>query len=127
MNRSKSLAVAAGGASGAGARWLIQAAVGDHAFPWALLGVNVAGAFVLGLVAFRTASGHREMLRLGVGVGFCGGLTTFSGFAVSAADLLRNERVTTATTFVTVSFVLAVAALLGGATLRRRFDPEPLP
>ncbi len=101
--------------------------MGDHEFPWALLGVNVAGAFVLGLVAFRTASGHREMLRLGVGVGFCGGLTTFSAFAVTAADLLRDEHLTTATTFVTVSFVLAVGALLGGATLRRRFDPEPLP
>ena len=127
MHRSKSLAVAVGGASGAGVRWLVDAAAGDHAFPWALLAVNVAGAFVLGLVAFRTATGHREMLRLGVGVGFCGGLTTYSAFAVTAAELLRDERVTTATTFVAVSFVLAMAALLAGATLRRRFDPEPLP
>lgn len=127
MHRSKSPAVALGGASGAGVRWLIETVVGDPAFPWALLAVNIVGAFVLGLVAFRTATGHRELLRLGVGVGFCGGLTTFSAFAVATADLLRDERATTATVFVTVSFALAVAAVLSGATLRRRFDPEPLP
>jgi CrcB protein len=127
VDRSKSLAVALGGASGAGARWLIQTGAGEHSFPWALLVVNVAGAFVLGLVAFRSATGHREMLRLGVGVGFCGGLTTFSAFAVAAADLLRDDRTSTAATFVTVSFVLALTALLGGAALRRHLDPELTP
>ena len=126
MERSKSLAVAAGGASGAAVRWLVETQSGDHAFPWALVIVNVVGAFGLGLVAFRTATGHRETLRLGVGVGFCGGLTTFSAFAVTGADLLRDDRGPTAASFVGVSLVLAVVAVVAGAGLRRRLDPEPV-
>ena len=124
MHRSKSLVVATGGVAGAGIRWLVDTAAGDHGFPWALLAVNVVGAFALGLVAFRSASGHRELLRLGVGVGVCGGLTTFSAFAVAAADLLRDERAASATTFVVASLGLAVLALWAGAALRRRLDPD---
>lgn len=125
MERSKALVVAVGGVAGASSRWLVQTATGDHAFPWALLGVNVVGAFVLGLVAFRATHGRREMLRLGVGVGFCGGLTTFSSFAVTIAELLRDERAATATSFVVASFVGAIAAVIVGAHLRCRLAPEP--
>ena len=123
MDRSQSLVVAAGGAIGATARWAVIEQVGLHAFPWALLIVNAVGSFVLGLVAFRAAGGRRELVRLGVGVGFCGGLTTFSGFAVAAAELGRDERLGTAVSYVTWSLVIAVAAIALGATVRRRLDP----
>lgn len=119
--------MAVGGVAGATARWLVFTASTDHAFPWTLLVINIAGSFILGLVAFRTATGHRETLRLGVGVGFCGGLTTFSSFAVTAADLLRDERTGTAISFVAVSVALAIVALVAGSTARRHLDPEPAP
>ena len=114
--------MAGGGAAGAAARWAIDTATGDHAFPWALLAVNVVGAFVLGLVAFRSSTGPREPLRLTVGVGFCGGLTTFSAFAVEVADLL-DGRTATAGVFVAASVLGAIAAVVMGAAVRRRLDP----
>lgn len=98
-------------------------AIGPRAIPWELVVVNVVGSFVLGTVAFRVTTGRREWLRLGVGVGFCGGLTTFSAFAVDTAEMLRDERLGAAGFFLAVSTVGAVAAVAAGARLRRRFDP----
>ena len=123
MDRSQSLVVAAGGAIGATARWAVIEPLGLHAFPWAQLVVTASGSVVLGLVAFRAADGRHELVRLGVGVGFCGGLTTFSGFAVAAAELGRDERLGTAVSYVFWSLVIAVAAIALGATLRRRLAP----
>ena len=86
--------------------------------PWELLIVNTAGSFVLGLVAFRVATGGREIVRLGLGVGFCGGLTTFSSFAIAAAELGRDEQTATAVIFVIASVVAAVIAVMAGAAVR---------
>ena len=62
------IAVVAAGALGAVVRYLAM-----RSRHW-LLAVNVAGSFLLGLTG-----------NVVVGVGFCGGLTTFSGFAVTAS------------------------------------------
>ena len=121
MRAASTIAVACGAATGAAARWGILESTGyDGGFPWALLGVNTVGSFVLGAVVFTTASGVRELLRLGVGVGFCGSLTTFSTFAVLAAELGQDGNIATAAAFVVLSVAAAVAAVaVGGAAAKR--------
>ncbi|MDB5351724.1 MAG: crcB protein [Planctomycetota bacterium] len=80
-----------GGALGVNARyWLavgIERLTGTR-FPWATLAINVSGAFVLGLLATMMArlQPHHPM-RLLMLVGFLGGYTTFSTFALESHKL----------------------------------------
>jgi CrcB protein len=95
-NEGAMLAVAIGGAAGAGCRWYTGHLVGSSGdWPWATFVVNVAGCLFLAAIAARLPFvGHRAVLlwRDGLGTGFCGGLTTFSTFAVEAAELIRDGR-----------------------------------
>ena len=78
----------AGGIAGALARAVVAEALPHDPgqWPWATLLVNVAGAFVLGLVAAR---GFRRAL---IGQGFCGALTTFSTFQLELLQMLDAGR-----------------------------------
>jgi CrcB protein len=91
-------------------------------FPWAVLLLNAGGSFLLG-VLLAEEWGHpraRLLLHDAGGVGFCGGLTTFSTYAVEIVDLLDRDRVATALMYTVASVAGAVAAvLLGAASLRR--------
>ena len=132
--QSPVLLVAGGGALGAGARWVVLealpegstegvataatlAAVGDGlpwGLPWPLVLVNLVGCALLGVVLGRGADSR---VRLLVGTGFCGGLTTFSTFAVDAAGLMRDARVGAAATYLALSVVLGLGAFLAGRRL----------
>ena len=127
MRVAPSLAVASGGTAGAAARWAIVGSVGyDDGFPWVLLGVNTAGSLLLGVLVFATAADGRELLRLGLGVGFCGSFTTFSSFAIAAAEFGREGNWATVAAFVGLSVTAAVAALMaGGATARLAIRSRP--
>lgn len=117
MTRDARLAIAAGGAVGAALRWVaVQSAGPVSGFPWPVFTLNVAGSLALG---WAMARGHRSREHLwwrdAVGIGFCGGLTTFSTFAVEAADLITDERLGLAVTYAAASLVAAVGAVLVGA------------
>ncbi len=120
------IVIAVGGAAGSGARWLVINQAGHHAFPWSTLAVNIVGAFILGLLVHPAPTEQRELIRLGVGVGFCGGLTTFSSVALSLAEQLRDGRSATAGSYLLASVVVGVAAVAAGAMVRRLVDPEPV-
>jgi fluoride exporter len=51
----------------------------DARVPWGTLLANVVASFVLGLASGLALEGHALAL---VGVGFCGGMSTYSAFAV---------------------------------------------
>ena len=53
-------------------------------------------------------------------IGFCGGLTTFSTFAVEVAELIDRDDPTLATLYVAASISAAIAAVLAGAIVLRR-------
>lgn len=88
-------AVGVGGAAGtllrAGAEELWPAASGH--LPVATLSVNTVGAFCLGLLTglLATAQGRSRLLRLALGTGTMGGLTTHSTFMVESERLLFGE------------------------------------
>ena len=122
MHPARFLVVACGGAAGAAARWSVTEALGADAggFDWTLFAVNTVGSFLLGLVVFAARDDRRELLRLGLGVGFCGSFTTFSSFAVVAAELGRDGDAATTAAFVVLSVAAAVAALLAGGAASSR-------
>lgn len=72
------LLVAVGGAAGATLRFL-AGHLWDRDLPLGTLLVNVVGSFLLGV--FSALSLDADVLAL-LGTGFCGGLTTYSAFAV---------------------------------------------
>lgn len=102
------------GALGATVRYWIGTSIGVRSFPWATLGINVLGSFLLGLVLGGPAAGRwSATTTTAVTVGFLGAFTTFSTFAFETTDLLRAHRPGTAVAYVASSLLLG----LGGSAL----------
>lgn len=88
------LAIAVGGALGAVIRYLVDRWTMQRwgtGFPTGTLLVNLAGSLILGLATGLALNSDALAF---IGTGFCGALTTFSGFAAQALDLdgLRRGR-----------------------------------
>lgn len=87
--------VAAGGAIGSVARYLLSGAILHTApsarFPWPTFAINVLGSLFFGVLAGLTAKlGTLEPpLRLFLLTGVLGGFTTFSAFSFETLYLLR--------------------------------------
>jgi CrcB protein len=117
------LAVAAGGAGGAVLRYaagLVLARAGGS-FPVATLTVNVAGAFLLGVLARVFATPDADPVwRLALTVGFCGGFTTFSTFSAELVTLAQDGRAGRAVAYAAVSLAGGVLATVAGLSLGGR-------
>lgn len=104
------LLAGAGGAVGACLRWVVVTlAADDGRFPWWTLLVNVVGCLALGALA-RSRAG----IRWGAGVGFCGGLSTFSTFSLEVATLLDDGEAIIASSYLAASVVLGIVAFVVG-------------
>jgi fluoride exporter len=118
------IAVAAGAAVGAPCRYLLDRLIMRRvevrqggqppAFPWGLLGVNLLGCLLLGVIS--GVAGRREVpaaLLLALTTGWCGAFTTYSSFGYDTVRLarLRRHRLAVANALVTVLGGLAAAAL----------------
>lgn len=113
--------IAAGGALGTAVRLALTVPDWGDAGFLAVPAINVVGAFLLGVItslAVRRGDTERSRLvRQFLGTGVMGGFTTYSAFAVAAADL-RSVWVTLATAAVGV-----VAAWAGLVLARKRSAP----
>lgn len=118
------LAVAVGGALGAlGRYWLIgqiEYWAGDG-FPWGTLGVNVLGAFALGIVVESLALAWSPPPELSamITVGMIGAFTTFSTFSVDLLLLLDRGESGLAGLYAVASVVFSLGALFAGLRLFR--------
>jgi fluoride exporter len=127
--RRRAALIAAGGAAGAGLRWAVVTTVAAGTFPWPVLAINVVGSAVLGVVLAEEWShpSARLWLHDGAGIGFCGGLTTFSTFAFEVVDLARHGHGWMAAGYAASSVVLGIAAVVAGAAVLRRTRALSLP
>lgn len=88
-----------GGSLGTAAREAVGLVVADRAgIPVAILGINLLGAFCLGLLLSGLSrlgrdAGLRRTVRILVGTGFMGGFTTYSALATDTASLLGDGRI----------------------------------
>ncbi len=118
------LVVCAGGAIGAGLRYLVN--VGTvrwlgAGFPWGTIVVNLAGSFLMGVLIEALA--HRldatPELRLFVATGILGGLTTFSTFSLDVAVLVQRGDHAMAAAYLLASVALGILALFAGLHMGR--------
>lgn len=123
---NKLLLVAAGGAVGSVARYLVGGgalrAFGSG-WPYGTFTVNVVGGFLMGCLASWLA--HRgaassEPWRVLLGVGVMGGFTTFSSFSLETALMIQKRAYLQAFSYSAASVLLSVAALFAGLLIARR-------
>lgn len=106
--------LAVAGAAGALARYGVGNAVGVRSFPWATLGINVVGSFLLGVLLQGAPGRLDDDVRVALGIGFLGAFTTFSTFGYETVAMLRDGRAAAAGLYVAASIVLGIgAAALG--------------
>jgi CrcB protein len=109
------LLVIVGGAVGAPLRYLTDLHVQrrhDAVFPWGTFTVNVFGCLLLGLVTGAAVTGAApESVRLLLGTGLCGALTTYSTFSYETMRLTQEG----AALYAVVNAAGSVAAGLGAA------------
>lgn len=118
------LLVMAGGALGAGARFLLgRWTLGQFgpAFPWGTLAANLIGGLAMGLLVGLLArfgqSGQTWHLLLGVGL--LGGFTTFSAFSLELVNMIERGALGIAALYAAGSMVGAVGALVVGLWIVR--------
>jgi CrcB protein len=103
------LLVALGAAMGAPLRY-VTAHLLDGRLHLGTILVNIVGSFLLGLFSGLAIDGDQLAL---LGTGFCGGLTTYSAFAVHTHD--RGPKLGAVNAVLTIG--LALAACAGGFLL----------
>ena len=108
-----------GGAVGTMARYAIGIRVDQSSFPWATLGINLSGAFVLGLFLTLALGRVSVEVTTPVAVGVLGGFTTFSTFAWEGFTMSRVGRGGTAFVYIAVSVIGGLLAAAGGYALGR--------
>lgn len=95
-------------------------------FPFATLTVNVAGCFVMGLLAgwfALRADAIGQEWRLLLTTGVLGGFTTFSAFSLDAALLWERGALGLAGLYVGATVILTLAAVFAGLGVVRMTMP----
>jgi CrcB protein len=118
------LAIAAGGALGALARYGVDRFVSTRTvsvFPWGTFVVNVSGCLAVGFLIGAFVDRHHApaWLRAALVVGFCGAYTTFSTFAQETTNLVDARDYGLAFANVALSVLAGIAAVLLGQAAGR--------
>jgi CrcB protein len=117
------LLIGLGGALGAMTRYAINVAAirwTPAEFPFGTLIANLTGCFLIGLLI---GSGHAEKsdpLRLGLGVGFLGALTTFSTFGAETMGRFTEGHWPIAITNILANLILGLACVAVGFSMAKR-------
>lgn len=118
--------IAAGGAAGAVARYLVNisplANIFDK-FPLPTFSINVVGSFLIGFLLILLTDKYEisDNLRMAVIVGFLGAFTTFSTFEMEIYGLIREKLPLMAFLYFFLSVVAGFLGLVAGVSLARKF------
>ena len=117
-------AIAAGGATGAAARYLIGHAwpTPAGAFPVSTLAINVLGCALIGvlMVLITEVWSRQRLVRPFLGTGVLGGFTTFSTYTVDIQRLVAGAHAGTALLYLALTPIGALLAVWVTATATRR-------
>jgi CrcB protein len=117
------LAIAAGGALGTLARYVVGRAIPAPltGFPWRTFSVNVVGSLALGVIITLVTERWppTRYVRPFAAIGFCGGFTTFSTLMVEVDQRFQYGRPELAIVYLLVSLVAGVLAAAVGVNLAR--------
>jgi CrcB protein len=118
------VAIAAGGATGAAARYLIgqQWPTPAGAFPATTLAINLLGCALIGvlMVLITEVWSRQRLLRPFLGTGVLGGFTTFSTYTVDIQQLVAGAHVSTALLYLVLTPLGALLVVWATATATRR-------
>lgn len=113
--------IAVAGSAGAVARFVVDGAIRRRVpgeFPWATVLINVTGSlllgFVMGMVLFHAAPSEVELI---IGIGFCGGYTTFSTASFETVRLIQRRRYLAGAANAVGTLLITVAAGAAGLAL----------
>jgi CrcB protein len=125
LDRSELAAVFTGGATGALARvgltQVFPTAAGH--WPWAVLAINLGGAFLLGYLVRHVAwRGSHRLVRPLLGPGFCGAFTTFSTMQLELLDMVRAGHGWLALAYVLASVIGGLSAVEAGTLTAHRLS-----
>ena len=132
ISQTHLIGVAVGAGLGAVCRgWLDRAVIRRHGLtllPWATLTVNIVGSLILGgimgwsaeVVAARSVRADlATTMELVIGIGFAGGLTTFSTFSWESFTLVREGRTRSMLSCVALTIGLTLVAVVLGVAIGR--------
>lgn len=119
--------VGLGGAAGSILRFLISVYsikwFPTTSFPLGTFIVNIFGSLLLGVImgyVLKTET-NTEQLRLLIGIGFCGGFTTFSTFAYENISMIQQNNYSQFLLYAAVSLIVGLLAILLGVWLSKSF------
>ena len=117
-------AIAAGGATGAAARYLLGTTwpTPASAFPVSTLAINIIGCSLIGvlMVLITEVWSRQRLLRPFLGTGVLGGFTTFSTYTVDIQRLVAGAHTGTALLYLALTPIGALLAVWVTATATRR-------
>ncbi len=113
------LLIGAGGFLGSILRYysnLIITKILDTNHPFGTLAVNIVGSFVIGLVIglYRNGILSSGNWKLFLTIGFCGGFTTFSSFALENLFLLESQQFFISLFYISITLILGLSAVYFG-------------
>jgi CrcB protein len=118
------LFVAAGGALGSVARYLLSRLIQGSvytSFPLGTMTVNIIGCLLIGIIyGLSDRSGMLDAgMKLFLTVGFCGGFTTFSTFMNESLQLFRTNNILYGALYMGISVTIGMIAVFVGIQIMR--------
>lgn len=111
------IAIFIGGGFGSVMRVLLSMFISHYAkgsFPWGILSVNIIGCFCMGMFVELIAlkfSASLSLVRFVI-MGFLGGFTTFSAFALETVLMLQKDQYLQMSIYIVLSVFGAILALI---------------
>ena len=107
--------VALGGALGALLRYALGLTLETSDFPWSTFMVNICGSLILGILSVMALNSLiSETTMLFLGTGLLGAFTTMSTFSNETVNLVKNNEITLALSYATLSFILCIGGAFVG-------------